>query len=327
MIKSRPEKLRHSANVRTVDETHKKFALNFSKQKQNLPKKKLKLERLINQLAKLEQNYNDFTNEKINLRSQLKSRIRKLKEEINDIENDASEIEYYGATSELLVDYYRILEEGCCNKEQNDEQFSDELNIEHKHIKERGIKEKELSDLDIISRMKDNKKITKKITKRRRNRNIINPQNTITNYFQLDIIESNKKANKNNSLEEKDENDDKACGEEDNKMGGSTDTSDGNKENNYGKSNRRTRAAILDDFLSLVDKEYVSSNKDTAEISTKCSSCTEDMILILSDGMYVCTECGDAELVVVESGIPSYKDHVPEKAGYPYKRINHFNEL
>jgi len=45
-----------------------------------------------------------------------------------------------------------------------------------------------------------------------------------------------------------------------------------------------------------------------------------------SEGLYVCTGCAEVEHVIIDSEKPNYKDPLPEKAGYPYKRINHFNE-
>jgi hypothetical protein len=51
-----------------------------------------------------------------------------------------------------------------------------------------------------------------------------------------------------------------------------------------------------------------------------------DKILIYSEGMYVCFNCGDVENCIIESEVTNYKDPMIEKPTFPYKRKNHFCE-
>ena len=49
-------------------------------------------------------------NKDVQLRSTLKSEIEKLVEDIYDVENNISEMDYYSKTDDILMDYYEILE-------------------------------------------------------------------------------------------------------------------------------------------------------------------------------------------------------------------------
>jgi len=47
---------------------------------------------------------------------------------------------------------------------------------------------------------------------------------------------------------------------------------------------------------------------------------------VYSEGIRVCKICGESETILIESDRPNYNDRIPDKPGYPYKRINHLNE-
>lgn len=85
-------------------------------------------------------------------------------------------------------------------------------------------------------------------------------------------------------------------------------------------------AEYYDEYLSLIDNSHVK-REDAKYCPRKlCESCNVDMQLIPGEGLYMCPSCNGAEYVIIESDRPNYKDPVPEKAGYPYRRINHFAE-
>ena len=50
------------------------------------------------------------------------------------------------------------------------------------------------------------------------------------------------------------------------------------------------------------------------------------MKLIQSEGIIVCTQCGNEEHILIDSDKPSYKDPPPEAGEFTYKRINRFDE-
>lgn len=97
-------------------------------------------------------------------------------------------------------------------------------------------------------------------------------------------------------------------------------------ENSEEDKNESNKATILDDFLGIIDGTYVSDKRGKYNPFIYCTICTSEKTLIQSEGIYVCTRCGEVESVIIESERPSYKDPIPEKSGYPYKRMNHFNE-
>ena len=49
-------------------------------------------------------------------------------------------------------------------------------------------------------------------------------------------------------------------------------------------------------------------------------------MLINTEGVFVCTNCGDVEKCIIEHEINNYKDPMIEKPSFPYKRKNHFCE-
>ena len=97
-------------------------------------------------------------------------------------------------------------------------------------------------------------------------------------------------------------------------------------DNSEDEKNESNKATILDDFLGIIDGNYVSEKRDKYNPIKLCTFCSNEKTLIQAEGIYVCTKCGETEAVIIESERPSYKDPMPEKSGYPYKRMNHFNE-
>lgn len=87
---------------------------------------------------------------------------------------------------------------------------------------------------------------------------------------------------------------------------------------------KTNKADLYNKYISYIDSGYdINFNiKNTKQ----CTNCNIDKIVIASEGICVCEKCGDTEMIIVESERPNYKDHVPDKPGYPYKRINHYNE-
>jgi hypothetical protein len=107
-FKLKPKKIRYTNNVHTLDELHKNEVNKFMNGKQKLQDKKNELDKLkylldILEKKKFDDNYNmEDTRAKCKLRNDIKH----LEDEICDIENDSSEIEYYTKTSDIIVDYY-----------------------------------------------------------------------------------------------------------------------------------------------------------------------------------------------------------------------------
>ncbi len=274
-FKLKPEKVRHSVDIKTMDELHQKMVAGFQKRKLALPKKKKKLEKLKKKLNEIEsKDKSDYTNKDICSRSNLKTNIKELENEIYDIENNISEIEYYSKTDELLMDYYDILEH-------EDNNLYDEF-PELNEAKD-STETKNENDYDILDKLNKLKKVNrkkKKVTKRRKRRAEKQNSTIITDFFGIQTVDEDKE-----------------------------------------KINV-SRAEIYEHYKIITDNEYHSEKLKNSREIKKCVDCKKEKTLNQSEGIYVCENCGVFEMVIVESEKPNYKDSgVPDKPGYPYKRI------
>jgi len=87
------------------------------------------------------------------------------------------------------------------------------------------------------------------------------------------------------------------------------------------------KAELLDIYMSLIDNEYQDSKRSKRSIVRKCNKCDVEKILSTTDGALICQNCGETEMIIIDNEKPNYKDAITDsKPGYPYKKINHFNE-
>jgi hypothetical protein len=91
--------------------------------------------------------------------------------------------------------------------------------------------------------------------------------------------------------------------------------------NNKQTNNTVNKAALFNNYKTIVNGTY-DKNKETSIIKY-CKDCNTEKILNHSEGMYECINCGETELIIVESDIANYKDQIPDVTNYAYKRINH----
>ena len=160
-------------------------------------------------------------------------------------------------------------------------------NIESSFEKKKKKKQKKkLDELDKLNLINKTKNKKKKKTKRKNN-SIIQTEENIINFFKT---EKKTKINKEEKKEKKQHN----------------------------------RASLYNSYKILIFDEpdnYLLNSR-----IKKCKKCKVEKTLIHSEGIYVCKICGEVENIIIDSEKPNYKDPTPEKSGYPYKRINHFNE-
>lgn len=292
-FKLKPKKQHNMQDIKTLDEHHKKIVAEFTKRKMMLPSKKQKLNKMKTQLENLNNKQgNEYTNDDIKYRSQLKTNIQLLEEEIYDTENNISEIDYYSKTDEVLMDYYELLDNNDNNLDnvdnnhnQNNFNNSNNVNDLTENLSENFSEN--VDKLELLNIMqKQNKKI-KKTTRRRKKKFIENTNNNILSYFGTKEIEIKTELNNFPIKQEKIIKD---------------------------------RSELLEQYKLIIDNSYIcKSNK--YNYTRICSDCNIEKTLIQSEGQYVCEECGDVDMVIIESEKPNYKDVVPEKPGYPYKRI------
>jgi hypothetical protein len=87
----------------------------------------------------------------------------------------------------------------------------------------------------------------------------------------------------------------------------------------------KNKAELYDNYLSLVDSKYQKPKK--INITRKCGECNIEQIINQTDGLVVCSECGNADIILIDSDKPNYKEPIPDNSAYTYKRMNHLNEL
>jgi hypothetical protein len=98
-----------------------------------------------------------------------------------------------------------------------------------------------------------------------------------------------------------------------------------NKEDGFEK------AEIYDKYIKLITNQTfiqkdIFQKKDGLGQRAICSQCNIPLSLIHSEGIQVCTQCGQTEYILIDSEKPSFRDPPPEVSYFAYKRINHFNE-
>lgn len=103
----------------TLDIKHMEKMKVFTNQKKDLPKLKQRLNTKCKKLQTLEEKKTkQMTQKEVFDRAELKQHIQQLKVEINKVENNQDEIEYFANTSDILCDYYDILKEKSSSNSQ-----------------------------------------------------------------------------------------------------------------------------------------------------------------------------------------------------------------
>lgn len=296
-FKLKPSKVRQASNICTLDEIYRNQVCEFNKRKQLIPKKKKKVDILKKKLDSIEKrDPSTYTLNDIEQRSILKTQIDNINKEIFDIENDDSEMEYYSKSVDILMDYFDILENDnlstYSNGSNNSIKSINSINSQNSIGKlATNAPKKCLSKekkLDALDKLNllNKKRKTKHKKPTKRRKKTIVVNNDIRNFLGCNV--------------------DKSSAE-------------------YKQKQKNNRAACLDRYRLLVDNDYIPDIQHS-NLLKYCDGCGYELILSQSEGNYVCKNCGLIEIAIVESDRPNYKDPIPEKPGYPYKRINHFNE-
>lgn len=301
-FKIKHDKNKHIIQINTLDEKHKGMMNEFSNKKTTLPIKKKKLLLLKVHLEKIEQmDAQYYTTDDINKRSRLKTEIKDLEDEIDEIENDTSELDYYIKTGDIIMDYYQLAE-------QDDNMFYDE----YPELRERKNVETDvfvkMDQLDMLNKKNmSNKKIVKQSNRRKKN---IVPASTISI---IDFLSGNNSISAENITE-------------------NTESDTNNEEYiesaNINEQPVKNKANLFSEYMVLVDSDYACEFKKHAYGKIRmCETCNIEKTLINSDGILVCQKCGEVERIIIDSEKPNYKEAITEnKTGYPYKRSNHLNE-
>lgn len=314
-FKIKHEKTKHLIQINTLDETHKKIMASFQSRRNTLPKKKKKLELLQNQLNKIEKtDASYYTTDDIKKRSELRTEINNLVNDIYDIENDLSEIDYYARTEDIIMDYYEITD--------NDD---DHLYNENPELSEAKSDKKNLDkpdQLDILNFMNKTKRKPKKITKRRKKKISSSKQVNILDFFNGNINQNiiTTETEEFTDMTETELDYDNDCNYDSIINSQNSSKEINNNENDGIKI--KNKAELLDQYMMLIDSEYMCEKKRTGAKIRRCPNCNLEKTLIHAEGIYVCQNCGEVEPVIIDSEKPNYKEASTDtKPGYPYKRI------
>jgi len=291
-FKYKPDKVKYLNIVQTLDETHQKYANEFSENRTNIDNKIEDLKNFKLELKKIDSdNSLEITNEIIKQKSKLKDSIKKLEKEIAQIKKGTNEIEYYCKTGDILMDYYNLLED-----DSNDGDSSKDNNI--KIIEDVPTANNSHEKLQRINKTSQSLRKEKKPTKKRLNAEDINKNTSknILNFFSKKTEQESETSNTN-----------------------ITDT------NNDIEKVVSNRASLFDLYMSIIDKKY-ASDKLKINIIRMCTVCNIEKSFRQSEGRYVCTKCGESEHVIVEPEIPNHKDSGNEKPRTPYKKQTHLTE-
>ena len=86
-----------------------------------------------------------------------------------------------------------------------------------------------------------------------------------------------------------------------------------------------TKSEIINSYLMKVEENFIYPF-DIDNSLEYCKKCNKEKSVIASEGIIVCTSCGQQNSIIIDSDKPSYKDPPREISYFAYKRINHFNE-
>ena len=107
--KDKKKKQEHGRITATVDSKHQEKVNFFDEKKKVLPKLKRKLDSYYKELNQLEKKTN-FALSEIEKRSELRQVIDELEKEIENIDNNVDEMNYYHSTAHnYLIPYYELL--------------------------------------------------------------------------------------------------------------------------------------------------------------------------------------------------------------------------
>lgn len=299
-FKIKHDKVSNDTHVNTLDETHTQLMKEFETKKGSIPQKKNELRELKKKLViynnpQLVENINEMDNLP-KIKSELKTKIKLLEDEIYEIENDENEFDYYYKINDTIMDYYDLLNADDikeCNGCKND--------IEMDYVNNINNNTKSDPTIDLLDRLnllnKENNKKKKKVTKRKNKISNVDHSVNIYNFFNIP--------------------DKKSSGDTDGEAIVST-----NK-----VVPKASRAELLDTYKTLTDSKYVcAKNKEKTKLMY-CNKCSIEKILITAESIYVCPLCASVDYVIIDCEKTTNKETASDnKAGYPYKKINHLNE-
>lgn len=245
-------------------------------------------------LMRNDKSRNEWTDEDFHMFGEISECIHEMSIQIDDMENNSNENEYYLRTAPILYDYYNIISGNPTALTQSSSKLLDaddkKNNILTYFNKITCIKKPDISDVDDKTQLHD---ISESL-------------------FDEDLQPSYQS------------NDDRAtlldryiqCA-----------NTEGPLRHLHGvdKKISRTNSQSLMSISSNNNSPYM--NHTNCADQTICSHChSSDFTTLLHEGCVTCNKCFTVEYIIVDHDKPSYKDPPKEMAYFAYKRINHLNE-
>lgn len=88
--------------------------------------------------------------------------------------------------------------------------------------------------------------------------------------------------------------------------------------------NTQKKKECVDKYLQTINEKKRSKRSG---VGKSCSKCGIQKILNTQEGIYSCDNCGESEIIIIDSEKPSYKDPITDTKSNTYKRSNHCSEL
>lgn len=97
-------------------------------------------------------------------------------------------------------------------------------------------------------------------------------------------------------------------------------------DNFVNKEDKFQRGTLYEEYLSIIDPNYVRKTEMDFTHEYFCSDCKEYRLLDQTDAYMVCPECASSVKILINQDKPNFKDTPIEVSYFAYKRLNHFNE-
>lgn len=100
-------------------------------------------------------------------------------------------------------------------------------------------------------------------------------------------------------------------------------------DNMINKTQTTSKGDLLGKFVNLVDnsntdyQEKIKHKKNTSI----CQECLIEKMIIQSESIIVCPDCGDSEYIILNNDKPNYKEISTDVNCFAYKKKNHFKEI
>lgn len=326
--KYKPNKHTIRTSTKTIDEMHKEIVNKFKKNRDSIPNKRKKIAVLEKELKNLSNSNKGSINLDIEIlkkKSHIRREIKKINDEIKDIENYNDEMNYYSRTGDVIYDYYDLTNGMLYGKNFNCDDFDQLLESQtssQTHIKSKNNENNVIpfndnknssppNNINNVDNTGGDPETTNDVNK-------LKPKIMISDEL-LAITNQNRKTKLKRPVKKRNKRN--ISGPSKSVMSFLLDSED-EKEDIEEEKNTLCRATLQTEYLVMMDKEYACTLSKN-NIARKCKMCGIDLTVLYNESIATCPECGEFDEIVIESEIPSHRETFNDKPKYPYRRIGH----